>query len=453
MIRRKPTRIELKIADIEEYDSIKKEREAASKSSKTDEFMSPEMLTAKKRMEAVHARIEGLKLSATPLNQVLNVLEHRLNGQSYTCKDSFLEIQLDSVTLKIPLIWLRDHCTSKKFYNHRTEQKIPQRNLSVLDLTPENIFYTDNQNAISVTWKDGHVSTYDLEWLTDNFYPGKLISPSKRTYWNKEIISSDGLPVVSYEEHVNTESGLKSSLANLVKYGFTVVDGTPVSQEATQTVAERISFILKTVFGEMWAFTADASRSDTAYTTQNLGAHTDNSYLSVPAGIQVFHCLQHDGTGGETLLVDGFNALDVLKKTDRAAFNILATLAVPHQYKERASANIPGNHLHSVSPVAAVHPTSGEYICLRFNPYDRAPLNTVSPEDMAAFYEAYEKLSEIISSQQNELWFKLNKGSVLLVDNWRVLHGRAAFDGNRFICGCYLPRDEWISKARMVGLL
>ncbi|KAI8770577.1 anaphase-promoting complex subunit 12 [Biomphalaria glabrata] len=57
MIRRKPTRIELKIADIEEYDAIKKEREAAAKSSKAETDTSPEVLNAKKRMETIHARI------------------------------------------------------------------------------------------------------------------------------------------------------------------------------------------------------------------------------------------------------------------------------------------------------------------------------------------------------------------------------------------------------------
>lgn len=56
MIRRKPTRIELKIADLDEYESMKKEREAAAKLAKSDPVLTPEMYATKSR-ETVHARI------------------------------------------------------------------------------------------------------------------------------------------------------------------------------------------------------------------------------------------------------------------------------------------------------------------------------------------------------------------------------------------------------------
>ncbi|CAL1542093.1 unnamed protein product [Lymnaea stagnalis] len=58
MIRRKPTRIELKIADLDEYEAIKKERDAAAKiSNKADQILTPEMYSTKSRMEIIHARI------------------------------------------------------------------------------------------------------------------------------------------------------------------------------------------------------------------------------------------------------------------------------------------------------------------------------------------------------------------------------------------------------------
>jgi anaphase-promoting complex subunit 12 len=57
MLRRKPTRIELKISDLEEYEAVKKEREAAAKTSKVDPNLTPEMYAAKSRMDIIHARI------------------------------------------------------------------------------------------------------------------------------------------------------------------------------------------------------------------------------------------------------------------------------------------------------------------------------------------------------------------------------------------------------------
>ncbi|CAL1542192.1 unnamed protein product [Lymnaea stagnalis] len=366
---------------------------------------------------------------------------------------SFVEVSLRGHTCRIPNIWLRDHCRSNKLYNHKTHQKILDLELSSQDWTPSAVSYSEDMTVISIQWKDGHVSHFKLEWLADNYFPGVFSRHAQRVYWNHKMIQSEGLPTVTYTEHMETDGGLTQSLRNLVKYGITVVKGVPASVAATQAVVERVAYVQETLFGKMWLFTADGSRSDTAFTTQSLGAHTDNTYMHTPAGLQVFQCLEHSGSGGETLLVDGFHALQTLQRADSSAFDVLTKTVVPHEYKEDAGDKSPGYHLYNLGTVVTVHPVSGELIQLRFNPYDRAPLNTVRPDDIPAFYEAYEKLSRIISNKDNEVWVKLKPGSVLFIDNWRVMHGRAAFDGNRVMCGCYLPREEWISLARMKGLM
>ncbi|GLG96254.1 Epsilon-trimethyllysine 2-oxoglutarate dioxygenase [Gryllus bimaculatus] len=88
-----------------------------------------------------------------------------------------------------------------------------------------------------------------------------------------------------------------------------------------------------------------------------------------------------------------------------------------------------------------------------FNMYDRAPLKTVAMENMQDFYEDFINLSKIICDPQNEWWFKLQPGTVLIFNNWRVLHGRAAYTGHRRIAGCYIGYSDWHSKARTLGLL
>lgn len=366
---------------------------------------------------------------------------------------SFVEVSLNGNTCKIPNIWLRDHCRSDKFYNKKTHQKNVDPQLSTQDLTPSAVSYSKDMTVISIQWKDGHISHFKLQWLAENYYPGVFSRHAQRLYWDHKTFPSGGLPTVSFTEHMGTEGGLTQSLRNLVKFGFTIVEGVPVSVAGTQAVVERVAYVQETLFGKMWLFTADGSRSDTAFTTQYLGAHTDNTYMHTPAGLQVFQCLEHTGTGGETLLVDGFHVLQTLQRADSSAFDLLAKTVVPHEYKEDASDKSPGYHLYNLGTIVTVHPVSGELIQLRYNPYDRAPLNTVHPSVIPTFYEAYEKLSRIISNKDNEVWIKLKPGSVLFIDNWRVMHGRAAFEGNRVMCGCYLPREEWISHARMKGLI
>ena len=65
---------------------------------------------------------------------------------------------------------------------------------------------------------------------------------------------------------------------------YSISPKAPASIEGTQEVVERLTFVLETLFGRMWSFTSDASRSDTAYSTLKLGAHTDATFMDYPAG-------------------------------------------------------------------------------------------------------------------------------------------------------------------------
>ena len=47
----------------------------------------------------------------------------------------------------------------------------------------------------------------------------------------------------------------------------------------------------------------------------------------------------------------------------------------------------------------------------------------------------------------------LQPGSVLLLNNWRVMHGRTGFEGARSMTGCYVSRTDFMSAARLLDLL
>lgn len=92
-------------------------------------------------------------------------------------------------------------------------------------------------------------------------------------------------------------------------------------------------------------------------------------------------------------------------------------------------------------------------IIFRYNYRDRAFLNTVSQEEVTAFYDAYRLLGGEITDSKNEYKLKLQPGTVIFIDNWRVLHGRAGFVGKRELCGCYVSRSDFISKAKVYNLI
>ena len=69
---------------------------------------------------------------------------------------------------------------------------------------------------------------------------------------------------------------------------------------------------------------------------------------------------------------------------------------------------------------------------------------------MKEFYKALLEWMRILRLPQNELWVQLKAGQVVAMDNWRVLHGRAAFTGHRRMVGCYLNHDDYASQLRVI---
>lgn len=47
----------------------------------------------------------------------------------------------------------------------------------------------------------------------------------------------------------------------------------------------------------------------------------------------------------------------------------------------------------------------------------------------------------------------LQPGTVVIYNNWRILHGRTSFTGKRFFGGCYVSMTEFLSKARILKLI
>ncbi|KAL8595957.1 hypothetical protein ACOMHN_018269 [Nucella lapillus] len=355
-----------------------------------------------------------------------------------------LQFPLKGREARVPLVWLRDHCRCQACYNPDTFQK----NADSYSLKGLSVVQSDvDGDALTVKWQDGHISKFSLQWIADNFYTA---GPQAEDFlWDGSRMNNEVVPVTTFDSHMGTEEGLKKTLSNIVKFGFCIVDGAPATAEGTELVTGRISFVQETVYGRVSTMVSgEMTHSDTAYTALALGAHTDLSYFTVPAGIQVFHCLEHEGEGGLTLLVDGFHAAQELRRIEPASFQCLVTTPVPHEYIEGTH-----YHLYSLGTVLATHPLSGQLTHIRFNPYDRAPLKTVSADSMAQFYSSYEALTRIIRNKSSEFWLKLNPGMVLLVDNWRVMHGRSSFTGRRVLCSAYLPRDDWMSRARVLGSL
>jgi trimethyllysine dioxygenase len=225
---------------------------------------------------------------------------------------------------------------------------------------------------------------------------------------------------------MESDDGVQLWTKLIREYGFCYVDGCPPTPEATEKLLGRIAFIRYTHYGGFWDFTSDLSSKDTAYTSIALEAHTDTTYFRDPAGLQMFHLLSHtEGTGGQSLLVDGWRAAAVLRLKSPEDYEMLK-----HQpMRWHCSGNI-DVHIDASGPVLAEHiPHDGATLWpttipgpIRWNNSDRANSVGLEHTAYAAWLDAARQWDEIVKSAELEYWEQLKPGRPL--SRWHVCEAR-----------------------------
>lgn len=393
--------------------------------------------------------LSGVRGAQLPWRPEMETQASAAPSVTFQSLDNCLVLNYGGTQMRLNYVWLRDHCRSASSYNTKTNQ----RNVDTgsIDLTIRPADTTVQDGHLVLTWPGGHVSQYSLSWLAENSYEGqkqKTIQP--RILWNSDIYKNANISSAKWDMFMSCDEEVKNFLQNYLLYGIAFVDDVPATVEATEAVTKRVSLIRETTYGGMWCFTSDFSRGDTAYSQLALDRHTDTSYFQEPCGIQVFHCLKHEGTGGRTLLVDGFYSAEKVRQQSPENFELLAHVPIRHEYIETSDNH--RNHMIGIGPVLNVYPWNNEMYLIRYNNYDRSVINTMPHDLIQRWYVAHRELTTELRRPENELWVKLSPGKVIFIDNWRVMHGREAFTGLRQLCGCYLTRDDILSSARCFGL-
>jgi trimethyllysine dioxygenase len=341
----------------------------------------------------------------------------------------------------LPLMWLRDNCPASQHPD--TKQRLVDTFGIAPDIAARAIAVEDQGRVLTVEWAaDGHISRFNAGFLSAlRFNPDVL--PVARWTWNRDEIAAH-IPAVAYAAFMSDESAVKDFLEQVARVGFSFVEGAPGTPEATRGVAARIAYTRQTIFGGYWDFTANLEHKDTAYTSIAIGPHTDGTYSLDAPGYQMFHCLAADCTGGENVLIDGFRIAEIMQRDAPAEFQLLTEVAIPGQYLDEGR----GVHLMARRPLFRLD-DSGRLVQVSYNNYDRAPL-ALPPARQRAFYQALATFNALCSEPSLQHRRRLLPGSVLLFDNWRVLHARDAYIGYRRLAGVYLNKEDVESRLRFL---
>jgi gamma-butyrobetaine dioxygenase len=338
-------------------------------------------------------------------------------------------------------IWLRERCRDARSMDLRTGQRLHDPS----DLDPALAVTSVSEPAsgrFRVRFSDGHESEFVARELLEEaaLAPADHDVPAPRL-WN----AATG-EVRRFEWSDQPEDRqLRQWLGQFLETGFIVFSGVPTEPRSLFRVGSVFGFTRETNFGALFDVRSTAAASDLAYTSLPLDPHTDNPYRDPVPGVQLLHCLANETSGGQSTLVDGFAAARALEARDPVAFALLSRTPVRFRYQDEATELV-------ASAVPIELDADGGLVAIHFSPrLDFVPLRP--PDQLESYYRARRVFDHLLRSPEFEIRFRLAPGELLMMDNRRLLHGRAGFDpdeGLRHLQGCYIDIDGPRSLYRVV---
>ena len=89
-------------------------------------------------------------------------------------------------------------------------------------------------SEIEITWEDGHVSVFSLDWLAARSFRRENRERFRRSVsqpqvlWGRELL--DNVPTADYGEVMKSDAALLDWLENLDRFGFVLVRNVPVEE-------------------------------------------------------------------------------------------------------------------------------------------------------------------------------------------------------------------------------
>ncbi|MFJ1754345.1 TauD/TfdA family dioxygenase [Kitasatospora sp. NPDC088134] len=328
--------------------------------------------------------------------------------------------------------WLRDNCPCTDCRDPRSGQK----RFRIGDL-PEDLAAVEaaeDATGLTVRWSDGHRSHYPAGW-DDHEEPDDRTEHAKRLWQAADFAC--GLPEADWPAYLADPEERIAVLAAVRRSGFALLRGVPTEPGRVLEVARSFGYVRETNYGALFDVRVEPDAANLAFTDAAIAPHTDNPYRDPVPTLQLLHCLHNEAVGGDSGLVDGFRAADLLRAEDPAAFALLARTPVPFRYRDRTA------DLSAERPMIGLDPR-GAIREVRFNNRSLGTLRGPGGTEPDVFYAAYRAFAAITLRPELQLEFRLGPGDCLVFDNTRLLHARTAFEGasgRRHLQGCYADLD------------
>ncbi|SDM53112.1 gamma-butyrobetaine dioxygenase [Franzmannia pantelleriensis] len=331
-------------------------------------------------------------------------------------------------------LWLRERSPDPQTRDPRTGQRLIEAAELPLGLRLESADSVDH--ALRLHFSDGHRCEVPLQELLD-----EAVDPPQRL-WDA---ASAPAPRADFATALSDDGALLAMLDALQRDGFVMVSGVPGEADGMRPLIDRIGPLRRTNWGGIADVKSVANAYDLTMTQRGLEPHTDNPYRDPIPGYIWLHCLTNAAEGGDSTLADGFMAARLLRERDPEAFDCLSRVRPGFRYRDDTT------HLESEGPLIELD-SQGEPMRVRYsNRTERVP--ALAPDVLDAYFAARRAFHELITGEELTLHLKLDPGQMLIIDNYRLLHGRRAYQlagGVRHMRQGYVDRDSTASRRRVL---
>ena len=334
--------------------------------------------------------------------------------------------------------WLRERVNSENFLDQKTQQRLfdPTMLKNSSEISKVNI----SDKFLEVSFKDGSYAKLVIENILKEFEKDNELYFIDKISWKSDFQNNN---IYKFNKNFFEEKIMYESLLDFYKYGFVIFENVPTQDNFIVNFANSIGSIRPTNFGEFFNVKSKPNPNDLAYTSLPLAPHTDNPYRKPVPCIQLLHCIENEVDGGLSTLVDGLAVTEELKKEHPTFFQILTEIKVRFQF-------VDDNVVLEDWAEMIQLDENKRLKQVRFSPrLDFVPL--MDKEKLELYYAARNKISEMYNSEKFRIEFKLKPGDLLMMDNYRLLHGRTEYnanEGNRFLQGCYIDYDSTEGKLK-----
>lgn len=242
---------------------------------------------------------------------------------------------------------------------------------------------------------------------------------------------------------------VKSWLEDLHRDGIAIVKNMPAEPGQLIKFAQKVfGYVLPSAYGQSFAIKSRGKPNNLAFSSLGLQLHTDLPYCHSVPPIQLFHCIQQAHLGGGNIFVDGFRVAERLRARAPQLFDKLATTPV------RFQDTTPSWKLNAEHNTIEVD-SDGKVLKVNFNERARDSWHQWNETDgfldVDAFYRALAEFEAMLEDPQEALHIKLESGEMSVIDNWRLLHSREGFEGDRWLEGGYVTWEQVHSLWRVLA--